>query len=490
MSGSGAIILAGAPRIGKSGLVHYLQDTLHPEWSWRKEIASREAGKGLHLEKKHFVQVNLRSLKTAEKVDELFGLFVTQCALALQKIYQPDTLVSPTDLKGLREVLRSLNQSHPDTQYFLMLDSIERLDRADLLVPGLEMKDDRTATERGLALLNECKAIRVLIDLIDDFSNISVILSIESLPGPTGADQFTHVSADLARFLTMPLQAFSWDDTKQYLAQEVQDFDHHWAQQFRDLGGEHIFTPGEQAWILEQAGTHPYLLQQFCFNTFDFKKVYASMYGWTELQENDKGQIIEVVTERISTFLSGLRKRLQEAMGKGGPEVQDKFNEFIDLLTSKQTHKNLPYERWQRLGAEMHYILRSEGIIRYDRFQPIHLPGAILCKYLMQQGSGKSPNTTRNFQLTISYPGKEKEQLILSELEYGLIKTLMQHPRQCQEIELMKGAWGKPVGHSTFTQRMYHLRKKLEDVSEGTEVIANQYGGLYSLNHPEWLNVE
>jgi hypothetical protein len=50
-------------------------------------------------------------------------------------------------------------------------------------------------------------------------------------------------------------------------------------------------------------------------------------------------------------------------------------------------------------------------------------------------------------------------------------------------------AWGKKIERQTFTQRMHHLRKKLREQC-GTEIIENRYGGLYSLNHPEWFHLD
>ena len=78
----------------------------------------------------------------------------------------------------------------------------------------------------------------------------------------------------------------------------------------------------------------------------------------------------------------------------------------------------------------------------------------------------------------------------LSELEYRLVKTLLQHPERCKEDELMQGAWGRLIEKPRFTQRMHQLRKKLKEQGVGTEIIENSYGGFYSLNHPEWLHLE
>src|SRR5262249_36198618 len=145
---------------------------------------------------------------------------------------------------------------------FVMLDNIERLGRSSM---GFHLDSRaRTLQERGIALLDHCDAIRTLVDLIDEFLNFGVIFAIESLARPSAGDQFTHVSADLARFTTMTLQVFTWEDAQVFLAQGPESFGISWASAFKKLGGSNIFSTEEQQWLLKHAGTHPYLLQQFC----------------------------------------------------------------------------------------------------------------------------------------------------------------------------------------------------------------------------------
>ena len=90
--------------------------------------------------------------------------------------------------------------------------------------------------------VDDCGAFRLLVDLLDEFQQFGVILSIESLPLPKIGDQFTHVSADLARFGTLPLQTFTWDDTMDFLAQEPESFGANWASMFRKAGGNILFS--------------------------------------------------------------------------------------------------------------------------------------------------------------------------------------------------------------------------------------------------------
>ncbi|HYT44515.1 MAG TPA: hypothetical protein VEP90_19450, partial [Methylomirabilota bacterium] len=57
------------------------------------------------------------------------------------------------------------------------------------------------------------------------------------------------------------------------------------------------------------------------------------------------------------------------------------------------------------------------------------------------------------------------------------------------EEELMKAAWGRLIDRPVFTQRMHHLRKKLREAFQGEEIVENRYGGIYLLNHSDWLRL-
>lgn len=492
--GQSAIILAGAPRMGKTALIRYLLRTPGAEWSWRDELV--ELRDQLNLNSIHFVQIDLRPLEGIENANELLSSFVKQCALALHEVYRRDKQPASveTDVKGLRELLRSISRETPYARYFLVLDAIERLGWRNLPSFPLESTAE-TEQERGIALLDHCGAIRTLVDLIDEFRTFGVILSIESLPRPKIADQFKHVSADLARFKTMTLQTFTWEDTTKFLTQGPESFGTDWAKLFRALGGDYIFSRSEQEWLRKHAGTHPYLMQQFCFYTFHLKQQFASINGtWTELLEEHKDQLIERISELLNTFLASTWKRLHEAMGKGRPETKSKFYEFIDLLSQKQADDVIDRAFWDYLGAELRYILYSEGILRYDLFQPIHFPGSTLSRYLAQKTYESIeqplvPIASSGKILTIKQPGNPQVQISLSELEYRLLKALLKHPKRCTEEELMVGAWGKKIDRPVFTQRIHQLRKKLKGTGEN-DIIENHYGGIYTLNNPEWLYLE
>ena len=290
-------------------------------------------------------------------------------------------------------MLHSMSQETPYARYFLMLDTIERLDR--LGIPSFKAGSKaQTPQERSLALLDHCHAIRTLVDLIDEFRILGFILSIESLPRAKVADQFTHVSADLARFKTMTLQTFTWQDAGKFLAQEPESFGSEWAASFTDLSNSCIFSEKEQEWLREQAGTHPYLLQQFCFYAFHLKHEYAKLHGsWIELQDSGKRQIIDWINEGLNTFFTSTWNRLLEAL-KSDTQSKEKtlgdFHEFIQLLEQKQADDEINPAYWDQWGAELRYILCSEGIIRYDPFRPIRLPGAILSNYLVQKARENS----------------------------------------------------------------------------------------------------
>jgi len=458
MNEQSAIFLVGTPHIGKSTLIRYLQQPSSTGWSWRNELV--DLGNQLKLDDIHFVQIDLAPLEGIEGSDELLSSFIGQCTKAFYSAYQQEErpLSSQSDLKELRGLLRTISREAPGARYFVMLDSIERLGMTSKQPRLLDGSKAQTFQERGLALLDHCNAIRTLVELIDEFTAFGVILSVESLPRPRIDDQFQHVSLDLARFTTMILQAFTWDDTAEFLAQGPENFGTNWASMFKTLGGNYIFSRSEQAWLRQQAGTHPYLLQQLCFHMFRFKQEYASIHStWPELQAREKLQLIELINENLSTFLAHTWQRLQEALENNSQETKSKFYEFISSLAYKQADNEIDPTDWYELGPELRYIVSSP---------------------------------TTGHSLTIGRPGDQPVLVSLSELEYRLFKTLLQRPERCKEDELMQGAWGRLIEKPRFTQRMHQLRKKLKEQGVGTEIIENSYGGFYSLNHPEWLHLE
>ncbi len=493
MDEQSAIFLVGTPNIGKSMLIRYLQQHPNTGWSWLDEFADLRGQ--LKLEDFHFVQIDLTPLEGIEKSDELYALFVQQCTKALYYAHQSDPQSIPDlyVLKDLRRLLRTINCETPGARYFLMLDAVERLGMLGMQSFPLGGSNAQTPQVRGLALLDRCGAIHTLVELIDEFSVFGVILSIESLPRPKIDDQFHHISLDLARFTTMTLQAFTWEETIRLLSQEPENFGASWAKIFKALGGPNIFTRSEQEWLRQQAGTHPYLLHQFCLHTFRFKQEYASIHGnWPELQEREKAQLSESINESLSSFLANAWQRLEDVINKSDQKTKSSFYEFISLLGSKQADDEIDPTLWYELGPELRYILYSEGIVRYDRLQPIHFPGYILSRYLIQRANSAQstlPASTTGRNLTISRPGEQSVLVSLSELEYRLLKTLTQHPERCKEEVLMKGAWGMLIERSRFTQRLHQLRRKLKEQGVGTEIIENSYGGFYSLNHPEWIDL-
>ncbi|GAC1568427.1 MAG: hypothetical protein NVS3B14_17600 [Ktedonobacteraceae bacterium] len=496
--GQSAIILAGAPRIGKTSLIRYLLRLPAAQWSWRDELEDLRAY--IDLDEVYFTQIDLSQLEGVTDADALLMPFITQCITALQSAWQRGT-TEYNGLKGLRDLLRQMTRENSEARYFVVIDSIERLQGPDM--PSLkEPTRAKTPQEHGMALLDDCGAFRVLVDLLDEFSQFGVILSIESLPLPKIGDQFTHVSADLARFRTMTLQAFTQEDTIRFLAQGAENFGVDWASQFKEAGGDALFSQDTQTWLYEQAGTHPYLLQQFCLHTFHLKREYALRRGsWSDLPKTDQEHLIERVNERVSTFLDRTWKRVQGSLDAGSQITRDRFKDFIAESRGKSAREEIDPETWNQLGLELRYILYSEGIVRNDLLQPIYYPGSILLNYLVQKAQEQGrplasitlpqPQvmTNNTNELIITLPDRQPVRLELSLLEYRLIKTLLQHPKRCTEEELMEAAWGRIIGKQVFTQRIHHLRKKLREHSEGEEIIENRYGGYYLLNHAEWLQL-
>jgi len=495
-----AIVLAGAPNIGKSMLISYLELSPRIGWSWRDELAKNSPREA--LDNTHFVQIDLAHLEGIENKDDLLQAFINRCASALYKVYKKEE--PPPGMMSLRtlvDLLREVSKEEPDAHYFLMLDALDRLGRYNL--PSfVQPSKAQTWQEYGLALLDHAQAIRTIVDLLDEFRVLGFILAINNLPRSKVADQFTHISADLARFTTMTLQTFTRQDTASLLAQESANFGKPLADAFAQAGIISIFSEAEQRWLQQQAGTHPYLLQQLCFYAFHLKQEYMKQSGtWAELDEIEKQQLIDWINESKGTFFATTWNRLQEAI-QNDPQTRSKtdreFQECIQLFVQAQADREIKLEHWNSWGRELRYILSSEGIVRYDPYdlhQNISFPGELLRHYLIQQAqvhdSSPAPSYLggHGYWLTILH-NNQKERLPLSELEYLLFKTLLQHPERCTDSQLIQAAWKEqPVDKTAFTQRMFHLRKKLKDRYK-MEIVENHYGGLYSLNHPEWFRLE
>ncbi len=498
--GTGAIILTSAPMMGKTSLLRYLQRA-PSGWSWRNEV--EDLVDVVELNHIHFLQVDLKPLEDIERVEDLLAPFIQQCIKALQVVWKSDETL--TGLKGLRELLRRMTREDTDARYMLLLNSIERLQRPGMPVLNIQSKA-RTPQERSLAMLNNSGALHLLVDLMDEFTQFGVILSLESRPLPRISDQFTLISADLARFRTLILQTFTREDTLSILQQSPANFGAEWEQRFTNAGGTELFSEPEQAWLYEQAGTHPYLLQQCCFHAFELKQQHAIKYGrWAELEDRDRDQVIELLNERVSTFLESTWKRIDEALETSSPETGEHFRAFIEEHSRKRAWDEIEPGTWNQLGKELHFILRNEGIIRYDPLATIYYPGSLCLLSLAQKvreedeyGELPEPPTLREAplltapgqkKLQITMPGKESSVIPLSELEYRLFRMLLQHPKKCNETELMQAAWGRRIDRSVFTQRMHHLRKKLRKFTGDEDIIENRYGGIYLLNHADWLEI-
>ncbi len=290
-------------------------------------------------------------------------------------------------------------------------------------------------------------------------------------------------------------------DTIAFLAQPIRDFrststsaqkKHTKDTDFDDIP---LFSSDEQAWLLKIAGTHPYLLLQCCSYLFQFK---AYSKGGS-LQDAEKSQILTTIYEQVSTFLSNTWNRLQEAIQKSSDTagIERQFQAFVSLCAYKEARDVIDFLYWDSLHQELRYILYSEGIVRYD-LGPTYYPGTILRDYLVQQmkvhsaispAIEKSTMLEHRHLLLISRPGMTIREIPLSKLEYRLLKTLMQYPDHCTEQQLIQTAWENGTERANFVQRLHKLRKKLEVQLDGTDIIENRYGGIYSLTNPDWLEL-
>ena len=491
--GQGAIIITGAPNIGKTSLVRSLRRLPDSGWTWRRELPDLQ--EITDLDHTYFLQIDLKPLEGIDNMGDVRSLFIEQCISSLRSLRQTEG----TDYigsRGLRALMREVFDRQPDTCCYFMLDGIERLQEPDL--PQFNAGKPHSAQERSLALLDASGVLRLLVDLLDEFSQFRVILFLTSQPQPGIVNLYQNLSADLARFTTMMLQVLTKNDTELYLAQTSEILGAEWEQVFANAGVVSLFTPSEQAWLYEQAGTHPYLLQQLCCYSFQLKQHIAIDHDfWKELGSHEKRQLIELMNERVSAYLGRTWKRINQALQSGGQEARDQFYSFIRTIKQEQVNNEEELGWWEKISEDLRSILRSEGIVRYDPFMSIVYPGALLKLYLEQrvqeqigQTMPKLSASLNQKELQITLPGKSPSSVLLSDIEYKLIKTLLDTPGRCSEDQLMQAAWEHHIDRSVFTQRMHHLRKKLRKYTDDEELIENRYGGIYLLSHTEWLSLQ
>jgi len=493
IGGQGAIIMTGAPNIGKTSLVRSLRQPPEAGWTWRDELPDLD--ELLNLDHIHFLQIDLTPLQGLENKNDVRRLFIEQCISALTSL-RPDKVTEYDGSKGLRVILREIFKEQPDLRCYFMLDDIERLQE-----PGVAQFDPsgkpRTQQERSLTLLEASGILRLLVDLLDEFPQFGVIFFLVSQPSSDVGNMYINVSADLARFTTMLLQVYSRDDALLYLAQKPEILGIQGSRVFVDAGVSCLFSDSEQRWLYEQAGTHPYLLKQLCFLAFQIKQMNAlKRCSWIELESLEKQQLIELMNEHVSAYFGRTWRRIDQALQDSAQEARDQFYEFIRASNKWRSFDGSEQELWEQLDEELHYILRSEGIVRSEPLMPVEYPGALLRLYLEQRVHEQEgppavrPSVSSNQkELLVTLPGQPPASVVLSDIEYRLVKTLLDNPKRCSEAQLMQAGWGRPIDRSVFTQRMHHLRKKLRKYTGDEDIIENRYGGKYLLSHAEWVHV-
>ena len=199
--GQGAIIITGAPNIGKTSLVRSLRRLPEAGWTWRREVPDLQ--EIANLDHTYFTQIDLKPLEGIDNTGDVRRLFIEQCISSLRSLRQTEG----TDYigsRGLRALVREMFDRQPDTCCYFMLDGIERLQEPDL--PQFNAGKPRTAQERSLALLDASGVLRLLVDLLDEFPEFRVILFLTSQPQLGIVNIYKNLSADLARFTTMMLQ--------------------------------------------------------------------------------------------------------------------------------------------------------------------------------------------------------------------------------------------------------------------------------------------
>ncbi len=211
------------------------------------------------------------------------------------------------------------------------------------------------------------------------------------------------------------------------------------------------FPMRSKAGYIEQAGTHPYLLKQLCFLAFQIKQQNAIKRGsWIELESLEKQQLIELMNEHVSAYFGRTWRRIDQALQDSGQEAKDQFYEFIRASDKWRSFNGSEQELWEQFDEELHYILRSEGIVRSDPLMPVEYPGTLIRLYLEQRvREQEGPPAVRpsmpsnQKELLVTLPGQSPTSIALSDIEYRLVKILLDNPKRCNEDTVDAGRMGE-----------------------------------------------
>lgn len=241
------------------------------------------------------------------------------------------------------------------------------------------------------------------------------------------------------------------------------------------------FTSEEVRWIIEIAGTHPYLLNLLGILIRNQKQEQ----GMTTLSTLELKKVEADALNQLKPFINNIWKRLSDLKDRRALEL-------AYTLASSPEHAITI----DSMSIDVARILEGEGLIQKEASCWI-MPSSLMRKLLLEQVKYENISSTHSFDVPVSdhllmiQVDGVSQTIELTDIETKVLAMLI-HANPDQLItsnDLFKGIWGPSSkkelsDQQKLSQRLKTLRNKLRLVLNENP-IENVYGEGYRLVKPE-----
>jgi len=436
------LILRGPQRIGRTSLLYFTQALARTNGA-NTDYASifKESTNKAKLSCPY---IDLRVLSSGQP-EEVKTTFIEVLAQSLYEQSSGD--ISEKTLYGLVEAMASHSQYH-----FILL-----IDRAEHLLD-----------QRIQATINDILGV-----LNDAVPNLGILLSFGA-SGELSAQDVIHRTAEIDQSIESisSLMNLVRYDIDIGLLQPYE------AEQFLTEASPAYFSKEEVNWILDMAGTHPYLLNLASILTLEQKQSSQRSLTTTELNIVENNAL-----NQLKPRINNIWKRLSDL----------KDYEALDLaltIASSPSHAIAI----SSVSEELVSILEGEGLVQKSDSDWV-MPSGLFRRLLLEHAEqGNKPRTNSNSMhvsgntLIIRVDGISHS-VALTEKETKIMEMLLNAgPDELVTNEDLLRIW-LPSGNELndqqkLSQRLKALRNKLKPILNENP-IENVYGAGYRLKYPK-----
>jgi hypothetical protein len=454
--------ITGPEYIGRTSLLRFLNDPRAYD-RWQRTVPNPTAARQVvaQLRQWRFFYLDLRRFLTTNDTQERSYEFLRALDRALRQfLHEPgidgDT---PATTEGTFDLVRRIRRNLStgplaEQQVCLLLDS------ADLL-----MRNSPACQRNPEHWLGNTSIPTTVALLVETAPNFGVVLA--ATQSAIDQRELSSISPVWARMVPMRLGPLTAEEARVLVALTPDD-----------APAWQRFSPEEQDWLLEQAGTHPYLLQGLCYLMFEAHHDHREATGqWEPLTDAEREEVLHMAHHTFDSICLRIGKEIAQRIWPKEPEV-DLLHKLARTLIA---HHNMATE------YDLRDALKGYGLLVPYQSRPCELfvasvsRNAEFSRAAAPTVAPPPPPAVAAGRIRVRMPDGAWRVVRLSPLEYRLLAALKRAgSAEVSREALMTAGWGQPVSLSTFSQRLHQLRRKLHDVL-GADCIENTYGSGYRL---------